>query len=419
MKKIVLEGLEGQEKAFAEAHNAMIDKIESLQGGVSKQDFEDLKKSIPADKSKEYTAKFDALQLTLDEIKNNSSSNNASATAEEILTQEIKALGVNNVAELKSYLDKNGKQSIELKAISAIASTANTDTVGRTNLDTRVVWTPTTRNAFIQRFRSVSEMSDKSKFGYTEGSYTSAANYVGEGTGNSDSDSASASAYFMEYAKIQAVLSVNTEVYEDIPDFAAGLINQLTIGINAFADSQLLDGDGLAPAGVQHIKGILAYATAWADADYDDSVEKANVADLVDVISSKIQNLDGNYQADLVFLNNVDFLKMKKLKDNDGQPIINKDYFGNFTLGGLTIVPTKKIDANTMVVMDSQVGEIRTKRSLKLQMGQLLANDALNDKQSAIISTRVQFLIRNLDTQAVIKVTDVNAAVAAINIPAA
>jgi HK97 family phage major capsid protein len=223
----------------------------------------------------------------------------------------------------------------------------------------------------------------------------------------------------MEYAKIQSVLSVNTEVYEDIPDFAAGLIDQLIIGINSKVDNELLDGDGLAPAGVQHIKGILTYATAWADADYDDSVEKANVADLVDVISSKIQNLDGNYQADLVFLNNVDFLKMKKLKDADGQPIVNKDYFGNFTLGGLTIVPTKKITANTMVIMDSQVGEIRTKRALKLQMGQLLPNDTLNDKQSAIISTRVQFLIRNLDTQAVIKVADVRAAVAAINNPAA
>lgn len=419
-KKIETANLEGAEKEFADNYNTLVDALsEAQKNNATKEEVTKLQGELDAAKDK--IDGITKLQKTVDELKNDIETKGSEApkTPVQAIVDEIKALGVNNMNELKAYLAKNGKQSLEIKAITAIASSANTDYIGRTNLDTSVNWTPIIRNAFIGRFRQVQEMSDKSRFGYTEGTYTSNAGYVGEGTGNANSDAASAAAAFMDYAKIQAVLSVNTEVYEDIPDFAQGLVNQMTVGLNKFADTEIYSGDGLAPADVQHIKGILAYATEFANADYNDTVEKANEADAVAAVKSHIASLEGNYMADLCFMNPVDLFRLERLKDTTGQPIINKDLFGNPTISGLTIVPTGKVTDNTMVIMDSNVAEIRTKRSMKLQMGQILANDVLNDKQSAVLSTRVQFLIRNLDTAAVVKVSDVSALVQAIDIKVA
>ena len=417
-KKMKVEGLEGKELEIANVFNQNIDilialeaKMAALEGKSDKSvEMQELKSGI-ADLTTQL-AEMKSAQVVVTET--------APKNLVELITAEIKSLGVNNMTELKDFLAKNGKREFEIKAISAIASTANTDTVGRTNLDTTVNWTPVRRPAFLGRFRTLAEQSDKSRFGYTEGTYTGAAAYVGEGTGNANSDSASASAQFMTYAKVQAVLSVNTEVYEDIPDFAQGLVNQMQIAAMKFVDDEAYTGDGLAPADVQHIKGLSTYATAAAFGAggnmlaYAASVKAANVKDLADAIKSYIDNLDGNYVADLCYMNPVDYYKMSKLKDTSNQPLFTYNAMGAPMLGGLEVVTTAKVTANTMLIMDSQVAEWRTKRAMNLKLGQILANDVINDKQSAVLSARYQLLVRNLDQKAIMKVTDVAAAILAL-----
>jgi len=309
---------------------------------------------------------------------------------------------------------------LEIKAITAIATTANTDTVGRTNLDTTVRWAPTVANAFLQQFRTVAEGSDKSRFGYTEGSYTGADAYVGQGAGNANSDAATAAAVFGEYAKVQSVLSVNSEVYEDIPDFANGLINQMQISISKFVDDEALSGDGLAPAGVQHIKGLLAYATEFVPADFAATVYKPNTASLASAIATDIMvKGKGAYSANSVFIHPVDLFVLKNEKDNEGRPVVLTDSFGNSTLGGMLAIPTVKITQNTMLVMDSNICEWRTKRSMTLKMGQVLANDVINDKQSAVLMARYQLLIRNADLAGIVKVADIATALVTMSKPSA
>jgi hypothetical protein len=80
----------------------------------------------------------------------------------------------------------------------------------------------------------------------------------------------------------------------------------------------------------------------------------------------------------------------------------------------LRIIPTAKITANTLLVMDSRVAELRTKRSMTLKIGQILTDDVIKDKQSAIMMARYQLLVRNADKAGVVKVTDVAAALTAI-----
>lgn len=401
------------------------DELKNLPKGVTKEEMtmaieNSLKAIKPEVTAEQYAELKSAMEAQGAEIAKQSKSvvETAPKTLKDAIVEQIKELGVNTVEELKQYLMNNGNKRFEIKAITAIASTANTDTVGRTNLDTNVAWSPVRQPAFLQRFRTVSEASDKSKFGYTEGSYTGAAGYVGEGVGNANSDSASASATFMDYAKVQAVLSVNSEVYEDIPDFAAGLVTQMQLSAQKFIDDEAYTGDGLAPAGIQHIKGLSTYATAVNFAGnmlaYAASVKAANVKNLADSVKSYIDALDGNYVADVIFMNPVDYFKMSQLKDTTNQPLFTYNAMGAPILGGLEVVTTAKVAANTMLIMDSQVAEWRNKRSLTLQLGQILANDILNDKRSAVLSARYQLLVRNLDKVAVMKVTDVAAAITAL-----
>jgi hypothetical protein len=67
-----------------------------------------------------------------------------------------------------------------------------------------------------------------------------------------------------------------------------------------------------------------------------------------------------------------------------------------------------------MLVLDDNVVEWRTKRAMQLKIGQILANDAINDKQSAILMARYQLLVRSADQKAVIKVTNISTAITAI-----
>lgn len=333
------------------------------------------------------------------------------------IVSEIQKLGVTNVKELEVYLKKNGKQEFTIKSIASIATTAITGDIARTNMDTNVAWSPTVADAFLPVLRNVAEDSARDYFGYIEGSYTGTAGYVGEGVGSGNSDSAVAEEKTGKYAKVQSVLTVNSEVYETLPDFANGLLNQMNISMRKFADDEAYTGDGLAPAGVQHIKGLKAYATEFDPTNFATSVEDANIADLIDAMATAISIENGGYSANAVFINPMDFFKMRKLKDNDGQPLMLTDAMGNSFIGnsGLRIFKTKKIVADTLLVADLNVAELRTKRAMTLKVGQILADDVLNDKQSAVLMARYQILVRDLDKVAILKCSEVANTISAIN----
>ena len=419
MKKLETKGLEGADLEFANQHNEMVEAIEAKNQTI--EQLEKKMQELEKIEVKNYDTQVLELKnaiLSLEtEIAKKAARVPENKSAEQIIVDEIKALGVNNMFELKDYLKKHGNQELEIKAITAIESTANTDTIGRTNLDNTVRWAPVEASAFLQNFRTVSEASNKSKFGYVEGSYTGNAAYVGEGAANANSDSASAAATLADYAKIQSVLSVNTEVYEDIPDFASGLISQMRIAIDKFVDDEALTGDGLAPADVQHIKGLYTvYATTFDATDFASTVFMPNEANLLSAVATKIAiDGKGRYAANIAFIHPMDLFKLLSKKDTTGQPVVLKDSFGNPTIAGIRVVPTAKVTENTMLVMDSRIAEWRTKRSMTLKMGQILTDDVIKDKQSAVLMARYQLLIRTADKVGIMKVTDISAALDAMD----
>jgi hypothetical protein len=416
VKKVSLEGLQGEALEVAKAINGMVDAISEKDSQIS-----GLKSQIEAIERMDisgYATQIDSLKNIVADLEAKQTAGVAEKELSPVdsIVSEIKKLGINSVSELKSYVKKNGTQEFAIKAITALTTGANSDTVGRTNIDMRIAWTPTIGNAFLQNLRTVAEDSDKSTFAYMEGTYTGNAAYVGEGGSNANSDSATASASTMIYAKIQEVLTVNTEVYEDIPDFAQGLVSQMTIAIQKFVDDEALSGDGSNVGGVKHMHGLYAsYATAFVPADYAATVKTPHVGNLLSAVVTDIAiKGKGAYAANIAFMHPKDLFVLKNIKDAEGNPVVMTDVFGNPIIDGLRIIPTAKITANTLLVMDSRVAELRTKRSMTLKIGQILTDDVIKDKQSAIMMARYQLLVRNADKAGVVKVTDVAAALTAI-----
>jgi hypothetical protein len=404
VKKYDLKGLEGKELELATNHNALVDKLAELEG-----------------KSNEVTAiefksQIESLQAEILEVKNASGKQIIEVKSlEQQIVDGLKAQGYNDVKELKQAL-RNGKEvSFEVKAV---ATTNYTGDVARTNIDPNVGFTPLRKLALYGKLREVGEDTGKDYFAYVEGTYTANVAYVGEGAGNSTGNASTATEETMKYAKFHAWQTVNEEVYEGLPAFANGLVQQLQATTLLKLDTEMISGDG-ATAPIPHVKGLNEYATEFDTTDYTASVAKANEADLIEAMRTAIDTADGSYMADTVLLNPIDLFKMKRLKDTTGQPIVGVDLFGKPVIAGLTVIASNAVTVNTCTVFDSNVVELRTKRALTFSAGKIFANDNFNDTRSAQLIGRFQLLVRNLDKVAVLKCSDMAGAVNVINIAGA
>jgi hypothetical protein len=406
VKKYDLKGLEGKELELATNHNTLVEKLAELEGKSNEVT------------TIEFKSQIESLQAEILEVKNASGKQIIEVKSlEQQIVDQLNAKGINSVRELKSALE--GGKSIDFE-VKSVATANYTGDVARTNIDPNVAFTPLRKLALYGKTRQVAEDTGKDYFTYVEGTYTSNVAYVGEGTGNANGDSATATEETMKYGKIQAWQTVNEEVYEGLPAFANALVSQLQATALLKLDTEMLSGDGLAPAGVQHIKGLYSvYATEFDTTDYTASVAKANSSNLIEAMRTAIDNADGSYMADTIAVNPIDLFKMKMLKDNDGQPLVGKDLFGNPVIQGLTVISNRVVTANTCLVYDSNVVELRTKRSFKFSAGKIFANDNLNDTRSAMLIGRFQLLVRNLDKVAVLKCSDIASAVNVINIAGA
>ena len=417
MKKMSLEGLEGQNLEYAKNFNEVVDAVEAAKNN---EELVALKAEIAELKKKEnpdHTAKLAELEAALKEQGRVLSEKKAEPKTEgykrlaESIREVIETKQIKSLADLK----KLGNLDIELKADTVLTQGANTGTVGRTNLDATPRFPAVRKMAFVPFLKNVTEDSGKAIFGYTEASYTSNAGYVGENAAPGSSDTASAAEKFRKYAKISAFLHITNETFEDIPAFANALAAKLEEGAMLFLDNEVYNGNGVDVTHPDHIYGINTVATAFDATTFAASVAKPTAADLVAAIDTQIRLTNGNYAVDCVWMNPLDVFKLAHAKDTLGQPIVNRDIFGNpVGIAGKNLIQSTAITANTMLVADSNVIELRTKRSLTMKMGQVMTGDVENDRQSAILFARAQVLIRDIDKVAVVKVASISAAVAAI-----
>jgi HK97 family phage major capsid protein len=188
----------------------------------------------------------------------------------------------------------------------------------------------------------------------------------------------------------------------------------LTINLALKKEDLLWDGDGITP----NIKGVYTSAPLFVTTPFDDSVEAANVFDLVATIAADINaSGGGKYKADTVVLNPIDTLKMKLIKDSSGRYLLPPFVSPNGDITTLKVIESSQVTPNTLVVGDFRYGTIYDLENVTIEMGWI--NDQFIKNAFTILAEeRFALLIRVVDTTAFRKVTDIAAALGALETPA-
>jgi len=207
--------------------------------------------------------------------------------------------------------------------------------------------------------------------------------------------------------KIADSIPVTKEAWNDVGFIQGELRRLLEINLALKKDDLLWDGDGVTP----NIKGVFTSAGAFTTTPFDDSVEAANLFDLMSVVATDISNTrQSKYKADTVIVNPINMLGLRLAKDG------NDRYLFQGVPLPWNVVESSQVTANTMLVGDFRYGTIYDLEDVVIEMGWI--NDQFVKNTFTILAEqRLGLLIRTVDETAFRKVTDIAAALAAIETP--
>jgi hypothetical protein len=427
-KGLETKGLEGDALAFAEKYNeSMRANFDALQKAMEAKgiDFtpirDEMNKNVEDLKglmSKETVsiAEFKSLENDLLKRINSATQNVIEVKTKESLVEKVitalQSLEIKSASDLSKL---NGKiRDIEIK--DAVLTTDMTGTIARTQQISEPKFAPTTPNAFfgVPGLGGGIVENGKSLIMWIPCTYTSAVGYVAENNAAGTDDAGVGQEKTREMAKISAKLPMSAETFEDLPQFAQRLVDQLLVKASYFVDSEIYSGDGNDATAKQHIYGIKTQgSTAFDYVTYGATYTKANILDLIDACS--VQAELGNYKVNTVRLNPKRASELRRQKDSNGQPIVQQLVDGSPAIGGLRLITTSKIAYDEMLVSDDRLIQIWTKRSMNLKIGQIGTGDVEADRYTAILFARYQCLVEDADKVGVVYVANIDNAISGIN----
>lgn len=243
------------------------------------------------------------------------------------------------------------------------------------------------------------------------------------GSGNKPESAISWIERTLKLETIADTIPVTKQAYRNL-GFVAGELDQLLrVNLELAVDAELYSGDGSTP----NLSGV--YTTAGAVA-LDSTlpgygvINDANVYDLIAAVRTLIMTggtagtgKQSKYAPNFVIMNPVDILKYKLAKATDGHyllpPFISAD---GMRIDNVMVIESSQVTANTLVMGDSNYGRIYEGEDVTIEMGWV--NDQFVKNQWTIRAEQViALLIRNVDADGFKKVTDIGAAVAALETP--
>ena len=316
----------------------------------------------------------------------------------------------------KDFKDAKAKGFREKSVFEVKADTTNiTGTVNMTMQSLSVKFNPERALAFIPYMNTGFVGAEKNRVLWVEGTFTSNVGYVAQGTGQATADAGTAAEKSRAMAKISAKLPLTAELLEDADYIASAFRMKMQEKALIFADGECYDGDGDDSTNPSHIYGIQGQSTAYSVATTGsaDTVEKPNIGDVVDdaVLQAELSEQRG---LNKIWMNPKDFARFRKAKDQNGQYLFIKDVNGSYTINGLDVVKTTKVASNTLLVGDSSKMQLWWKRNVEVKFSQMNGTDFVDDAYTAVLFLRNQVVIEGPDQTALIYVSDIDAAIAAL-----
>lgn len=418
IKGLEKEAAESLQKAFGELTEDMQKEVKSiLEGYAGKDAIEELKSLIEKqDTSKqveELKSQLNELDVELQKAQKAFAPESKEAKTLEEGLKNLMASEEFKAAKKTGFRDGN---TFEIKADTGDI----TGTVNMTRQNLSVKFDPERALAFLPYLNTGTLGQNQNEILWMEGTYTSNVGYVSEGTGQATGDAGTATQKTRRMSKISAKLLLTAEMLEDANYIASAFRMKMQEKYMLWLDGEVYDGDGSDGVNPQHIYGIQGHATAFdaATSGSAGTVANANIGDLVDSMLLQARNAEQN-GINRIWMNPLDFFKLRTTKDKDGNRIFIKDVNGNYTIAGLPITPTSRVAANTMLAADTSKVQLWWKRNPEVKFTQVVGTDLEDDVYRVIMFMRNQLVVEGPDKTALIYVSDIEAAIEAIESAAA
>jgi hypothetical protein len=227
----------------------------------------------------------------------------------------------------------------------------------------------------------------------------------------------------IQVTAVRDLIDIPIDMLEDY-DFVEGeLRNLIDTSVALKIDNGLLKGTGVNPElhSVNEVASEFNHANAvgvWTG-----KVDDPNFFDLAIAMTSQIIALgqDGSFMPNTILVNTIDKYRNMLIKDDNGQyllpPFVVRSNNKEYTVDGMVVRSNPNVDANTMYVFDSTKGVIYQRKGIVIEMSYENASNFETEVVTLKGYERLNLLIRNVNVNAFMKCSDVDAALAAISKP--
>jgi HK97 family phage major capsid protein len=327
------------------------------------------------------------------------------------------------ISELKANMDKikeiakGGSEEIELKTIVAKATTLRADIVGNTQAQDvpGIGQLGSRRLTMYDIFRKAPMGTNNNGtlryWDWTTATTVRAAEMVAEGVAFPESE-AKWQEFTLTVKKIGDTLPVSAEFFEDEAMFAAELTNFLLTNVALIVDYQICYGAGTGT----NMTGIFTTATAFSPSTVT-HVEQPTMYDLIRVMREQITKGNGSkFNPDFCAMNISSINRMQLSKDANENyimpPFVSRD---GANVAGITIIESNVVNNDELIVGDSTKATIYEKVGVEVSRG-TVDTQFTEDMETLKVRRRMALLVKNSDFGGFVKVTDIDAALAAIDI---
>ena len=247
-------------------------------------------------------------------------------------------------------------------------------------------------------------------YDWDEASSVEAAEMVAEGAAYTES-TAKWQKYSIDLKKVGDTIPVSDEFFADEAMFAAELRLFLIRNVADIVDYQIAYGAGTG----ENLDGLFTNGTAFAPSTVT-HISDPTMYDLIETMDEQISKSRGSkYKPNFVVMNKSSINKMRLSKDANENyiipPFVSAD---GRNVGGKVVIESNVVNDDEMLVGDRRFAAIYERSGVVVSKG-FVADQFKEDMATLKVSRRLLFLVRNVDQVAFVKVTDIDAALAAID----
>jgi len=390
-------------------------------------------------KATAFQKKYDDLAKELSELKE---ADKTSDIIKEVtaLAAEVKALKEagekrESTKGLRAYIEENSEVLKALKtklkanekgSLKHVAFTVTKGTQGASDIGSRdylgaiepgIERQPVRRTAILDLFRRKPVSTEYLHF-WEENVVTRDAKFVIACATSSHTTKKTWQKRTVELAKLRDVVDLCVDMLDDFSFVESEIRELVEESIMLKADYELLLGASSAATDMLSIDSISSeFNPANPLAVYTGKFQAPTLGDLTAAMKAQIYTFgqEKSWTADTVVMNYNDMITYLHAKDADNNYLFPNFVFGaTDVINGMRIVTSPIVSANTLYIFDSTKGSILDRKMLTVNSYFENNDNAEHELVTFVGVERLQFHVRNINRDAFMKTSDIEAAIAAI-----